>query len=229
VFADMTTHSIPIRATQVSVAAVLLAFGGCANMDNSPLERSSPREEVSSSVDAAAAQVAEVNGRIDVALRALDDLANHPAQDLERQFRSYREALDKLEGAANKLRAESEAMERKGREYLVSWDREIATIHDEGLRNRTAERRQDVAERIDSLHDEYINAREQLAPLLQRLNEIESAVRVDLTTAGIGTIRPAVNGAYDAASPARDALRSLADAFRQATVALAPTTQTPVR
>jgi chromosome segregation ATPase len=224
----MTAILTPVRLLRGGAVLLLLSLVGCSNVSRS-LERSTPREEVTASVDAAAAQVAEVNGRIDAALRALDDLANHPATDLRRQHRTYVEAVDKLEASMNDLRDESESMERKSREYLVAWDREIATMQDDGLRNRTTERRRDVAERIDALHDRYVNARKQLAPLLQRLRETQSAIRMDLTSAGIDTIRPTVNSATDAASPAREALRELAEAFRRAANALAPITQSPPR
>lgn len=187
----------------------------------SPFERATPREEVSATVDKAAAEVAEVNGRIDAALRNLDELVNHPSSDLERQLDNYEEAVEKLEDSAAKLRQVTENMQNKGREYLVSWDREIATIHNEDLRNRTMQRRNEVAGRLDALHNSYVRAREELGPLFRRLNEVETALKVDLTPGGLQTIQPTVNNVNQAAEPARNALRELAEAFRQAAVALA--------
>lgn len=214
--ANHTSTSVALR---LGVALFSIGIVGCSSTMQS-LGRSTPREAIAKRVEASSAQVAEVNSRIDGTLQSLDAMANHPGRDLERQFRTYTGSLDKLEGAADKLRDEVEAMQQEGREYLVAWDREIATIQDEDLRNSTQERRNEVAERIDALHSRYVNARESLAPLLQRLQEVETALKVDLTAAGIESVRPSV-GNLDGVDSARNALRELADAFRQASVSLA--------
>jgi chromosome segregation ATPase len=226
----MKPFSKSMAALRTGVGLALLGSGlvGCSTTTGRSVLGNSPREDVVDRVNAATAQTAEVNSRIDSALRALDDLANHPEARLNRQFDRYTDALSKLESETEELREEIEAMGHEGREYLVSWDREIATISDNELRERTAERRQDVAGRIDTLHGSYVTARERLAPLVQRLREIESAIRVDLTSAGIKTVRPAVDGAVDVAAPARDSLRELAEALRQTNTSLAAVTQAPI-
>lgn len=216
------THiSSSTLALRLGAALVAVGLAGCA----STVERfvDTPRQSMVKRVDDTAAQAAELNGRIDAALRALDDIANHPAPDLQRQFGTYRDAVNRLEDAHNSLRGKVEAMEAEGRDYLVAWDREIATIRDEDLRNRTGERRADVAENIDALHERWIAAREAVAPLVHRLREIETALRVDLTTAGVESIRPSVQNANDVEN-ARGALRELSEAFRRANVALAAAT-----
>ena len=208
------------------LSSVALRFGvalvsfGCFGCANTMQFGTPPREAMAKRVDDTAAQVAEVKGRMDVAERALNDIANHPSPDLKRQFNSFSDALDKFEAESNKLRAEVEQMEAGGREYLVTWDREIATIQDEDLRNRTAERRQDVAGRIDALHERYIAAREAIAPVVHRFQEIETALKVDLTAAGVDTVRASVRNTDDL-DGARRALNELGEAFREASISLA--------
>lgn len=213
------THMPSIVALRFGVALLSLGFFGCA----SALQFGTPREAMAKRVNDTAAQVAEVNGRIDAAQRALDDIANHPATDLKRQFDVYSDALNKLESANNKLRGDVEAMEAEGREYLVAWDRQIATIQDQDLRNRTAERRNDVSQRIDELHSRYITARDALSPVLNRLQEIQTALKVDLTSAGIQSVGPTARDTDDL-NGARNALNDLSEAFRRANVSLAAAT-----
>lgn len=215
----MNAKHTSFAALRLGVALISVGVVGCSTAMRT-FERATPRESMARQVDDTAAQVAEVNGRVDGALQALNDLVNHPSRDLQRQFRTYTDALNKLESAHDKLRANVEAMESEGREYLVTWDREIATIQDQDLRNSTAERRTEVSERMDTLHESFIDARESLAPLLHRLQEIETALKVDLTSAGVESVRPTVGNANDV-EPARDALRQLANAFREAAVSLA--------
>ncbi len=213
-------------ALRLGVALVSLGLFGCA----STMERfvDTPRQSMVKRVDDTAAQAAELNSRIDAALRSLNDIANHPSRDLQRQFSNYRDAVNKVEDAHNKLRGQVEAMNAQGREYLVAWDREIATIREEDLRNRAAERRSDVAGNIDGLHERWVAAREAIAPMINRLREIETALGADLTAAGVESVRPSVENAKDVEN-ARDALQELSEAFRRANVSLAAAADTTDR
>ncbi len=213
--------TIFLSGSGLAVALIGLGLAGCSSV-NSPFERSTPREDVASSVDDAAAQVAEVKGRVNDAVRDLDDLTNHPAMDLQRQYDAYHGSVNRFESATTQLRQDTEAMERKGREYLEAWDRDIATIHNEDLRKRTADRRDEVANRIEELHDSYLTAREKLGTLERRLNDVESALKVDLTPGGIKAVQPTISNVKDAVDPAQNALQDLAGALRRAAVAFAP-------
>lgn len=210
-----------LAGSGIAIALLTLGMAGCSSA-NSPFERSSPRDEVAASVDDSAAQVAEVRGRINDAVRELDDLVNHSATDLRRQYDDYHAALDRLQESMTKMREQTDALERKGREYLEAWDREIATLHSDGLRRRTSERRDEVAQRMDDLHDSYLEAREKLAPLARRLNDADAALKIDMTPAGVRAVQPFAGSVRETIDPAQQALDELGNALRRAAVALAP-------
>ena len=92
------TSSLPLRGAGMALA--LFALAGCAS---GPFQASTPRETASKTVDRTAGDVAEINGRIDGALRALDDLVNHPTADLKRQFKVYTDAVNALEVSSEDL------------------------------------------------------------------------------------------------------------------------------
>lgn len=206
---------------RLGIAVLALGFVGCESVSN-PFERETPREQASTSVDKAAGEVAEINGRLDGALRALDDLVNHPTTNLRRQYNAFSTALNQLENSTETLSKVSSEMQTQGQNYFINWDREIAAIHNEDLRNRSEQRRADVAARFDAIRDRYVAAREELAPVVRRLNEIETALEVDLTPSGVETVRPALNDLNNATDPARNALRELGEDLRRASAALAP-------
>jgi chromosome segregation ATPase len=216
-----------LRRSALGMTSSLILLSGCASME-SALERSTPREDVVDSINDSAAQVAEVNGRIDDAVRQLDDLLNHPAARLEPQFDGYVDALERLKGAAESLNEHTDALQRKGREYLISWDREIATVRESELRESASERRQEVARRFDVLQERYAEARDQLAPLLRHLEERKAAISVDLTAAGIAQLQDSFEGARSAVSPARNALNDLGNALREAANAMVARGTAPV-
>jgi len=215
----MTHFHTSVLLRALSVAAIVSATAGCTT---NPFKGASPREEASHSIDATAIEVAATRSRIDVAVRSFQEILDHPGTDLNRQMKNYTDAVAQLRSSADKLRNRATAMQSRGQEYFVEWDREIAGIRDEELRTRSTERRDEVASRFDEIREHYVEAREALQPLLTRLDETRTALAVDLTAAGVSSIRSSTGNLSDEAAPAREALDDLAESLRRAGVALAP-------
>jgi chromosome segregation ATPase len=205
----------PSAVRILGLSAAALALVGCAT---NPFQRATPREQVAGTVDKAAVEVAEIKGRIDGAVRSLEEIVNRPAPDLGRQ-------MDQYSAAVADLRSSAEALRKRTAD--IEWDRELAVIHNEDLRTRSAERREEVAERFDDIREHYIDARDALQPLVVRLDEARAALALDPTANGVAAIRPTIDDLADDTAPARDALDALAEQLRRAGLALASTSVTP--
>lgn len=215
----MPRRSRGLPAASVTLA-VVLGLAGCQSMQ-SVIDPPTTNAAVVETADGVAREVAEVNGRIDDAVRQLNSVLNHPSPDLRRQFDSYAESIEKLNAAEKRLRERAEAFDRQSREYLIEWDRQAATITNESLRTSSAERKQAVTERLDSLRDQLARARDGLAPFVHQLNEMKTALSVDLTAAGVANSRDELDGIRDAAGTAHEGLNNLAGTLRELRVALA--------
>ncbi|BET65646.1 hypothetical protein ASA1KI_05640 [Opitutales bacterium ASA1] len=215
---------IPSSLRVLGLGAATLALVGCTT---NPFQRATPREQVAGTVDKAAVEVAEIKGRIDGAVRSLEEIVNRPAPDLGRQMDQYSAAVADLRSSAEALRKRTADMQTRGQEYFIEWDRELAVIHNEDLRTRSAERREEVAERFDDIREHYIDARDAIQPLVVRLDEARAALALDPTANGVAAIRPTIDDLADDTTPAREALDALAEQLRRAGLALSATSVTP--
>jgi len=143
----------------------------------------------------AAAEVQAESRALDATVEALNDLVAHPAPDLKPQFRRYSEALARLETAAVKTERTRERMESKSAKYFTTWDKQMAEINYGIVREQSEARRSEVTNRIHSINSRYQDAQAVVRPLITYFNDIRTALSVDLTAAGLESVRSIVNNA----------------------------------
>lgn len=162
----------------------------------------------------AAAEAETARRQVDEANSALDALLSASPGDLRSSFERYRGAVAALEETAADLRSKTDEMEQKGERYFDAWDERTASIRNENIRNRSADRQREVSERFAEVRQSYLDARGKLAPLLARLNDIRALVGADLTVAGVNGAREFTTRVDGDASAARQALDTLAGRLR---------------
>ena len=203
-----------ILGLSFSVAAVI--SGGCATTG---YERAA---KTSDALTSAAYEVDSTRGQLSATLDALRTLMSQPAAELQPAFERYRDAIGQLEKTVAQLRKKTDDMEKQGQQYFNTWDLRLSQIRNEDIRARSAERQREVTEQFADIRLRYENARQQMEPLMSNLRDIQSALGIDLTPAGVDSAREFVRQADSNSIAARQALDQLAEALRNVNSALYP-------
>ena len=176
---------------------------------------------------------------IDATVEAINDLVNHPASDLKPQFKRFSTALDRLSASSERAEATRQRMEEKGSRYFTAWDEQISAISYGIVREQSESRFSQVTNRFYSLNSRYVDAQGVVRPLIKYFNDIRTALSVDLTTAGLDSVKSIAANAAQNSRKVQTELGRLADELAssgasmsslvQATPNANPQARTPVR
>lgn len=179
-----------MQGTQLLVLMLALLWGvGC----HSNGYRKS--EAAGRTLRQAAAEVHAESRAIEVTLEALNDLVQRPQGDLKPQFERFSEALDRLAAKARQTQTTRRRMQEKGAEYFATWDRTVTNINYGIVRERSENRRAEVATRFYAVDSRYQEAQAVVGPLITYFADIRTALSLDLTTAGLESVRSIVSNA----------------------------------
>ena len=189
------------------VCALALVVGALTGCQTAGYQKSD-----AAAVDAqAAATAVQVESRaLATTMGALNDLVNQPAPDARPQFQRFSAALDQLSAAAQRAEDKAEGLAQKRMAYFQAWDKEISTIKDEDIRNRSVARKSEVSTQFDFALQQYRDAENDVKPLIGYLQDIRKALSVDLTRGGLTSVQSPVTIAAGKADKAQTALNQCA-------------------
>jgi len=171
-------------------------------------------------VDQAAAEIGQTITHLDATLVALKDLVKNPAADLTAQSKLFTKSLGSLESSAKKVAELASEIDTKSQDYFAQWDTQIASVQNEDIRERTAERRETVSKNFQKLKEEYVDVREGFKPLLDDLRDVRTFLANDLTVDGLKTIKGTVEDIADESGDVRESLDELHKRFQELGVKL---------
>lgn len=154
-------------------------------------------------------------GHLDATLASLNALVNQPAADLGPQFKTFSKNLDSLDSTATDVREATAGMEQKGAAYFAEWDKQIAAITNEDIRERSMERRKEVEANLADLRKDYTEARDTFQPLMSDLKDIHTALSADLTMQGVDAVKKSVKKVNDEAPDVKENLEEVSASFRE--------------
>ena len=195
-----------VRVFQVSTCVfALLHFTGCAsgNYRNA--------DAAGDSLHQACIQIDAENRCIDVTMAALDNLVNKPATDLKPQFATYSAWLDRLSDSAVRADKAAAVAREKGREYFQDWDKEMATIRFEAVRDQSVSRKTEVSNEFNTVNQRYRENQAVIKPLISYLQDIRTALSTDLTLGGLQSVKALADNARENARKVQTALGHLTD------------------
>ena len=172
------------------------------------------------SMQMAAAEVKAESRAIDVTMETLNDLVNKPGPDLKPQFLRFQGALDRLEEAAARTERSRAQAEARNKDYFNSWGHQVEDIQFGAVRDQSENRRAAVTNRFHNVNARSVEAQAVVQPLISYLNDIQSALSADLTTAGLDSVRGIVSNADQNARKVQIALGELAEELSDSSVAL---------
>jgi hypothetical protein len=172
------------------------------------------------SMQMAAADVKAESRAIDVTMETLNDLVNKPGPDLKPQFLRFQGALDRLEEAAARTERSRAQAEARHKAYFNSWGHQVDDIQFGAVRDQSESRRAAVTNRFHNVNARYVEAQAVVQPLITYFNDIRSALSVDLTAAGLDSVKGIVSNADQNARKVRLALGELAEELSDSSAAL---------
>lgn len=187
------------------LAAALWSAGGCRTTGYDK------GDAASRSLQQAAAEVQAESRAIDVTMEALNNLVNTPAADLKPQFKRFSSALARLEATARQTERTRERMEIKSAAYFEAWDKKMAGINYGIVRDQSESRRAEVTNQFHAVNTRYLDAQGVVRPLISYFHDIRTALSVDLTAAGLESVKSIVGNAERNARKVQMALGKLSD------------------
>lgn len=198
--------SVLVRAAQISTCiAGVIYLSGCA----SPSYKKA--DSASGSLHKAAMAVNTEDRAIDATMNALDDLVNKPAADLRPQFVRFNAALDWLEDSSKRAESAANEANQKSQDYFQTWDKEVASIHYESVRDQSVSRKTQVSDELNTVDQRYRQNQAVVEPLIAYLRDIRTSLSIDLTTGGIASVKPLADNAQQNARKVQGALAQLSD------------------
>jgi chromosome segregation ATPase len=164
---------------------------------------------------------------LDAVVASLHELVDTPAADLAGQRKAFEKALADVETTSTQVSETAAKMSASGQAYFRDWDAQLATIQNEDIRARSAERKQAIEASFTDLQGEYGEAKSAFEPLLSNLRDIRAALRSDLTLEGLDALKPAVKQVDKQTATVREKLQDLSADFRALGVGMSQTGPPP--
>ena len=194
---------------------LVVSLAGLACQSSSADKGASTGESITKAAD----QIDLGIQQIDATIAALHAITDSPG-DLTAQRKAYEKALASLESTAEDVAETASAMRERGQAYFTQWDQQLATIQNEDIRERSAERREKIQENFKGLQADYDEAKEAFSPFLDNLRDIRTALQADATVSGIDALKPVVKKVDKDASSVTKELKDLVESFRELGVKL---------
>lgn len=210
----MKTTKTNLLLANLALAAVICITAGCASKG---YEQGAATGQA---LQSTAAQINQGNPSIDATLTALNNLVNNPTGDLVPRFKAYSDAVGKLRDLATSVRDKAASMQSKGKDFFAEWDKQLATIKNEDIRTRSADRKAEVQKQFKEINDAYQKAKDEFKPFMSNLEDIQKYLGSDLTVGGIEAIKKTAAKVNDEASDVKKAITKLADEFKEMGVSM---------
>jgi uncharacterized coiled-coil DUF342 family protein len=170
------------------VAAMVLCAVGCS---------SSSRSEANLQ---AVQSITDVSGQIDKAKAGVDRTVSLLGQlqadgGTEKTFKDYSDSVNDLQAAGDSAAKRGTAMREKREEYLAKWQADIQAMQNPDIQKSMQERVATLRTNYDDLASKANDVREAYRVFLQDAKDVQSALKIDLTPAGVKAMDPAINKA----------------------------------
>ena len=173
-------------------------------------------------IDRARAVTMSAQHEVHAAGNALQNLTTKEAIDLRPPYHSFAAAVRGLHIQVNRLTNRARAVHKLGSAYMEAWQQQLRAYQSSDIRTVSAERRDAVMDSFKKLNAQFQAADQSLRPLLVDLKDMRRYLSIDLTAAGVASIREQSEGIIYHAAEAHQQLQSLADELNRVDAELSP-------
>jgi hypothetical protein len=201
-----------------SFALLLIALGGCGSSDTRPIEAPPPAPKQAQSTPSAAAvssanavtaaavapssaafrqELTASSQQIDRVLASLNVLADPGTQDLRAAYNDYSDQLARMNGHADQLKREADAMRASQKEYFAAWEQKVAQIDNPTIRAAADARRARIRDSQERIAADTLDARDAYGPFMRDLQDVRKFLGSDLSkqnTSLLGDVQTKARG-----------------------------------
>lgn len=212
----MKTSTLKNLITHCALVAGLALLAGCASQSYD--KGTATSKALGASSDAAA----QASVHIYDVLGALNNLTFKSQGDLRDQYDAFVSAARGLDTSVANLDAKVLALQGATAEYFINWTNQLTSIQNADLRQRSAERKTEVAAQLDGVNASYQGVRGRLTAFTANVKDIQTYLGTDLTVGGLNSVKDTVAQTKLEVLPLRDAIKKLQGSFASLSAALSP-------
>lgn len=143
-------------------------------------------------------ELVRADQQVDEAMVALDRLVSSP-EARPAAFKVYTAQVSEAEKQAQDAQRRADKMRARWRDYITAWEMEVDEMSTPDLQARSSERREAIRDNYDRLRDAARATDAAYQPFLTHLRDVQAALALDLTPAGLQAAQPAIDAARQSA------------------------------
>jgi methyl-accepting chemotaxis protein len=155
------------------------------------------QEELAAAIQQARNETIATHNDLIVNIKALNALVAQKEGDLRPAYEAFTASLKGTRAAAEHTAQRVQLFHEGGDKHFATWQQEIQTIKDDGIRGRAVKRMTAARKNWDGAGAALQEATTQFPSLLGYLADIEKALSYDLTADGVKSVRGAAQSAND--------------------------------
>ena len=181
----MFSFSIPLvrLLSALTLVGVAAAVSGCNSTG------SSESMSLQVNVDNSARKLEEGAVVLQNTAIPLRQILEGQSADTAKSFSAFSSGVDDFDGVAKDLHKLADERKANTAEYRANAEKKAATIQDESIREDTRERSEDVVKELEGLSADYADMLKEVDGVNVGLKDIRQALSVDMSAAGIDSVR----------------------------------------
>ncbi len=203
-------------SSTLALAAIAALLAGCAS---SGYEKG---EKTASHLESTASEIELGKAQVQTTLDTLNDLVQKPSEDLRPQYKAFAKDVSKVVATAKRVNAKTEKLAAASQAYADQWDEQSATIANADIRARSEARKAKVLASLAQVQAQYQETKANFSPFLSDLQDLDKALSLDLTPAGVDSLKSVVAQANKHGAELAKSLDSLTTGFRDLGAKLSP-------
>ncbi len=217
----MKTKQLLIALATLAMAATTTLLTGCKSTGYDA------GNKTAAGIQAAANQIAAMPAQIDTMLASLNDIIEKPQADLRPQYKQFAANLSEVESSAKDIADARSAMADKQKEFFAKWDEQLAQIKNEDIKARSQSRKEEVNQKMLAIKTSYLEAATAFKPFMADLKDVQKYLSVDLTAAGVASIKETAAKATQSAVPLKASIAKVAEDFKALGLAMSSVAPQP--
>jgi len=210
----MSANLEPRRLFQIVLCLAAIVPVGCATRG---YERASA---TSFRIDVLTTELTAAKLKLDTSVGALDKVISTEDDSFE-PYMNFVHALAQMEGQADTIHAQAEALRSVGASYFDEWEATLASFTSEDMRKLSEARRADLMLAYDEITAVSQKTKEAYEPLMSDLNDIKQYLGLDLSAASVSGIGEQVTKVKGEAAKVQESIDALVQALDQLSSKLA--------
>jgi hypothetical protein len=207
------------KALSAGGLGILFLLAGCATTKSG---QASEVTRAMTSMRTTREELAKARGHVDDVLATMDQLRAAPAASLPWVYRVFTDQVSQTVRQSGTVRRRASRMQAQWRQYLASWEKEIARLSTPELRAGAAERRQTVLQNYERLRNAAGAMDQAFPPFLTQLRDIQKSLSLDLTPPGVRVAQPAFEDAHKSGAVLKQTITTFMAQIEQVTAVSPP-------